>query len=559
MKVAEVVVKILEDEGIEAAFGIPGAAINPVYEYLGTSQKIKHYLARHEEGAVHAADGYYRASHKLALAICTSGPAATNFVTGLYTAQIDSIPLIAITGQNVRHQLGKEAFQCVDIAEIARPVCKAAWCVTEPNQVPSIMREAFRVALEGRPGPVLIDLPMDVQMVDISYDPTNDSSLPIIKPGPIHQQITQAIDMLLVANKPIVIMGGGVLLAEATDKFAEFVEYLSLPVVTTYMATGGIPADHPLHIGHIGVQEGTPFGNQFFLESDLVLGIGCRFSDRHTGKLDVYTNGRKFIHVDIEASHIGRIVPTDLGIVSDAGLALAALLEAAREKTEPLSPPERVKNIPAKRVEMARKLDFDLTPIKPQRVYYEMNRYFNQDATFTTGCGLNQIWSGQFQTIAKPDTYLVSGGAGTLGFDLPAAVGAKVARPESTVVAVMGDGGFGFMVEELAMACQHNIPIIVIIINNGYLSLIRQNQRYAYEYEYGVDLTYEGAGVAGIDFVKLAESFGAYGERVTQPDDLASAFEHANKCGKPAVLDIIVERETDAAMGGSLDAIREFD
>jgi tartronate-semialdehyde synthase len=556
MKVSEVVVRILESEGIEAAFGIPGAAINPIYEHLGTSRQIKHFLARHEEGAVHAADGYYRASGRMALAICTSGPAATNFVTGLYTAQIDSMPLIAITGQNVRSQLGKEAFQCVDIAQIARPVCKATWCITEAHQVPSIMREAFRVAREGRPGPVLIDLPLDVQLADIPYMPEADAPLPISKPEPDRRLIARAVDMLLGAENPILIMGGGVLLAGATQRFIEFAEYLSLPVITTYMATGGIPAAHPLHVGHIGIQVGSPFGNAFFLESDLIMGIGNRFGDRHTGKLEVYTRDRRFIHVNVEPSHIGRIVPTQLGIVADAGLALDALLEEAKAKTDSRAPSRRVASIPQDRARLARKMDYGQVPIKPQRVYQEMNDYFASNAIFTTGCGLTQIWSGQLQSIAAPYTYLASGGAGTLGFDLPAAIGAKIACPEATVVAVMGDGGFGFMMEELAMACQHNVPIVVVIINNGYLSLIRQNQRYAYEYEYAVDLTYNGLG---IDFVKLAESFGAYGERVARPDEIRPAFERAVKSGRPAVVDVVVERDADAAMGGSLDAVREFD
>jgi tartronate-semialdehyde synthase len=556
MRVAEVVVKILEKEGIEAAFGIPGAAINPVYEFLGMSGQIVHYIARHEEGAVHAADGYFRASGRMALAICTSGPGATNFVTGLYTAQIDSMPLIAITGQNVRAQLGKEAFQCVDIARIAAPVCKATWCVTEPNQVPFTMQQAFHTAREGRPGPVLLDLPLDVQMSDIPFDPDAYVSLPVHRPAPDPTQIARAVDMLLAADNPVLIMGGGVLLSGASERFVELAEYLALPVITTYMATGGIPADHPLHVGHIGVQVGSPFGNQFFLGCDLVLGIGCRFGDRHTGRLDVYTRGRQFIHVNVEPSHIGRILPTELGIVADAGLTIDALLTEARSRTGPRAAQGRVASIPEDRAAMARRTDYNQTPIKPQRVYQEMNAFFGADTIFTTGCGLTQIWSGQFQAVARPRTYLASGGAGTLGYDLPAAVGAKIACPDSTCVAVMGDGGFGFMVEELAMACQYNVPIVVIVINNGYLSLIRQNQRYAYEYEYGVDLTYDGRGV---DFVRLAESFGAYGVRVTEPDEIAWAFEQAVGSGKPAVVDVIVERETDAAMGASLDAIREFE
>ncbi|MBC7237220.1 MAG: glyoxylate carboligase, partial [Chloroflexi bacterium] len=369
MRVAEVVVRILESEGITAAFGIPGAAINPVYEYLSTSKQIKHFIARHEEGAVHAADGFYRASGKMALAICTSGPGATNFVTGLYTAQIDSIPLIAITGQNVRAQLGKEAFQCVDIAQIAAPVSKRTWCITEPDQVPLIMRQAFQIAREGRPGPVLIDLPLDVQLSEIAYDPETDAPLPIVRPEPNRAQIAKAVDMLLKAENPVLIMGGGVLLSGATKEFIEFAEYLALPVITTYMATGGIPADHPLHVGHIGIQVGSPYGNKFFLESDLVLGIGNRFGDRHTGRLDVYTKGRRFIHINIEPAHIGRIVPTELGIIADAKLALEALLEEAKKRTGPRSPSERVARIPVDRERMARRTNYDQVPIKPQRVY----------------------------------------------------------------------------------------------------------------------------------------------------------------------------------------------
>lgn len=556
MRVAEVVVRILEKEGIDAAFGIPGASINPVYEFLGTSRQIRHYIARHEEGAVHAADGHFRASGRMALAICTSGPAATNFVTGLYTAQVDSMPLIAITGQNTRANLNKEAFQAVDIATIARPVTKGAWCVTVPEQVPAVMQKAFWLAREGRPGPVLIDLPLDVQMADIPFDPDTYAPLPIAKPAPDEGQIAKAIDLLLAAENPIMVMGGGVLLSGACAKCVSLAEYLALPVVTTYMATGGIPANHPLHVGHIGIQVGSPYGNRMFLGSDLVLGIGCRFNDRHTGNLSVYTQGRRFIHINIEPEHIGRIVPTELGIVADAGLAIDALLAEARRRIPPRKPQGRVATIPQDRAAAARRTDFDQVPIKPQRVYQEINAFFPPDTMYTTGCGLTQIWSGQFQQTSQPATYLASGGAGTLGYDLPAAIGAKVACPDRLAVAVMGDGGFGFMMEELAMACQHQVPVITIIVNNGYLSLIRQNQRYAYEFEYGVDLTYNGRG---IDFVTLAQAFGAYGERVERPEDLRPAFERAVACGRPAVIDVIVERNTDAAMGNSLDTVREFD
>lgn len=556
MKVSEVIVKILEDEGIDTAFGIPGASINSFYEYLSKSQKIKYYTARHEEGAVHCADGYFRASGKMALSVCTSGPAATNFVTGLYTAQIDSIPLIAITGQNVRSQLGKESFQCVDIAQIASPIVKKSWCITEPNQVPGILRKAFQIAREGRPGPVLIDLPLDVQQSEINYDPSVDCSLPIHKPTPEPRAVEKAIKMILSAERPVILSGGGVILADATEELRELAEYLQIPVLTTYMGKGSFPPEHPLYGGQVGIQCNTPEGNRIFLESDLVLGIGCRFSDRHTGEIKTYIGTRKFIHIDIEPTQIGRIVPTELGIVSDAKLALSELLEAAKDATVKREASEWVKSIPELRKKLSRRIDFNNIPIKPQRVFKEVNEFFDEDAIFTTGCGLVQIWSGQFQKISKPRHYLPSGGAGTLGYEIPAAIGAKVAKPDKTVVAIVGDGGLLFMGEELAIACQYKIPIIVIVVNNGYLSLIRQNQKYGYGYEYGVKLWYDGYKV---DFVKYAESFGCYAERVERPEDIRPAFERAIKAERPALIDIIVESETDCSMGPALDKIKEFE
>jgi tartronate-semialdehyde synthase len=559
MQVAEVVVKILELEGIEAAFGIPGAAINPVYKYLGESEKISHYTARHEEGAVHAADGYYRASGKMAMAICTSGPAATNFVTGLYTAQIDSMPLIAITGNANVAQFGKEAFQCVPIAEIAKPVVKASYCVTDPNAIVDVMQEAFRVAREGRPGPVLIDLPLDVQLADVAFEPAGYRSLTWEKPHPDMEKIDAALDLIMAAREPVIIMGGGVVLADACSELREFAELLSLPVVTTYMAKGGLPENHPLHVGHIGIQVGQPFGNKFFLGTDVVLGIGCRFTDRHTGALDVYRGSRKFIHIDIEPTQIGRVFEPDLGIVADAKLAINALVQRARARGLKRPPTEATARIPVKRPTMARKTDYDDYPIKAPRVYAELNEFFDGNTLFYTGCGLTQIWSGQLQEIDVPRRYLASGGAGTLGYEVPAAIGGKIGRPDLKSVAVVGDGGFMFMGEELAMAGHYNVPVIVVIVNNGYLSLIRQNQKYAYGFEYGTKLWYDDTGKNMTDFVKFAEALGCKGERVHKAEDIAEAFRRAVAANCPYVIDIIVERETDCSMGGSIAAVREFE
>jgi tartronate-semialdehyde synthase len=557
MLAAQAVVKILEAEGIKNAFGIPGAGINPVYKYLGQSD-ISHFTMRHEEACVHAADGHYRSSGEMALAICTSGPGATNFVTGLYTADIDSIPLIAITGQNVTSLLGKDAFQCVDIADIARTVCKKAWCVTDAKELPEIMREAFKVAKSGKPGPVLIDLPLDVQKSDIDFDIADYAPLETAAPTVDMDKISEALELIKSAKNPVIVMGGGVVLSGATKECIELAECMQIPVIPTYMAKGAIPDEHPLNAGHMGIQVGGPMGNKTFLESDVVLGIGCRFTDRHTGALPAYVGERKFIHINIEPREIGKLITPEVGIVADAKEAINAMLTAANKEKSCYSPAERVKNLPAEREGLRRKTDFNTKPIKPQKIFNEINKEFDDDTIFTTGCGLVQIWSGQFQKINKPMRYLPSGGAGTLGFDIPAAIGAVVGdKLKNKGVCVMGDFGFTFMVEELAVAAKHKLPIIVVILNNAYLSLIRQNQKYAYEYECAVAMEENQNGL--IDYVKVAEGFGCKAERVTEPQDIAAALQRAKASDMPYVIDIVCEKETDGSMGNSIDAVKEHE
>lgn len=555
----EAAVQILESEGVDYVFGIPGSNVNAFYAALAKSKKIRHIIARHEEGAAHAAEGWGRASGKVGVCVGTSGPAGTNFITGLYNAQADSIPLIAITGQHIRAMQGKEGFQAMDITEVARPVCKKTFYVRESANVPWIFREAFRIAREGRPGPVLIDLPIDVQRGEVEYDASIDAPLAIHRPAPDPRKIKRAVEMILAAEHPLILMGGGVLISGGCEELAALAEYLQVPVVNTSMAKGGIPADHPLYAGEVGIQCNTLAGNRVFLDSDLVLGVGCRFADRHTGSLDVYTKGRKFIHIDIEPTQISRIFPADLGIVADARLALQALLDEAKAQTPPRSSNDYVRRIPQLRRELARRLDFDTVPIKPGRVFKEINEFFDKDTIFVTCIGNNQIWSGQMQEIYKPGHYLLAGGAGPLGWDLPAALGAKLARPNNTVVNVTGDFGIQFCIEELAMAAQYDIPVLVVIINNGNMSLIRQNQKYAYNgLRYGIDLTY-GEADTFIDFAQLARAYGLYGERVTRPEEIKGAFQRGLDSGKTALIDIIIERDADVSMGTSLDAIREFE
>ncbi len=552
MKASEAIIKILEIEGITDAFGIPGAGINGLYKYLATS-KIKHYTHRHEECCVHAAGGYYRASGRLAVALCTSGPGATNFVTGIYTCQIDSIPVIAITGQAVRAQLGKDAFQCVDIAKICEPVAKKTYCITDTDKVIETFREAFRVAKEGKPGPVVIDLPLDVQNAEIEFD--SQSYVPAFfeNPVPKKEDIEKAIVMIKAAKRPLMLMGGGVILANATAECVKLAELLNMPVITTYMAKGGIPLNHPLNAGHCGIQVGQPIGNKVFLESDLVLGIGCRFTDRHTGDVGVYRGDRKFIHINIEPSEIGKIFPADLGIVADAKKAIDALLSEAKMESA-TSHWDMKERLPALRKELARKMDYSSQPINPHRAFKELNEYFGDNAIFTTGCGITQIWSGQLQEIDSPRHYLPSGGAGCLGYDIPAAFGAGVATGKQAV-AVMGDFGFTFHMQELAVCAKFKVPVIVVIINNAYLGLIRQNQKYAYGYEYAVEMA---ENQDYIDYVKVAEGLACYAERVFDAADIPPALGRAQASGKPSVIDIVCDPNVDCSMGGALNNVREF-
>ncbi|MHC5227650.1 thiamine pyrophosphate-dependent enzyme [Enterococcus sp. LJL99] len=555
MKAAEAIVQIMVKEGITDAFGIPGAGINPVYKYL-EGAPIEHFCMRHEEACMHAADGYYRASHKIAVALCTSGPGATNFVTGLYTANIDSIPVLAITGQANSWQMEQDAFQCVDMVSIASTVCKKVFCVMDAQQVPEIMKEAFYLMRSGKPGPVLLDLPLDVQQTEIDFNIDSYEPAKIVNVAPEQKDISEAIDMIEKSKAPVIIMGGGVILSHAEKELIGFAEMLDIPVITTYMAKGGIPVDHPLNAGHAGIQVGQPIGNKYFLESDLVIGIGNRFTDRHTGNLDVYREGRKFIHMDIEKGQIGKVFAPDLGIVSDAKIGVNALTEEAKKRgLQPINK-QRATDLPGLRKELARKTDYDNSPMMPHRVFQEMNEAFDDSTMYTAGCGITQIWSGQLQDINQPRRYMPSGGAGTLGYEVPAAFGAKVADPDAYSVTVLGDFGFTFMGEEIAVASAAKKPIIVIIVNNAYLGLIRQNQIGAYGFEYGVDMPYNQDGT--MDYIKVAEGFGCQAERVFAPDELKAAIQRAKESGKTYVIDAICVQEQLCDMGPSLDKIKSF-
>ena len=565
MNVMDAVVKVMEDEGVEVAFGVPGAAILPLYKALSKSGRIKHYSVRHEEGGTHAADGYTRVTGKVGINIGTSGPAGTNMITGLYTCMADSIPQICITGQAPTTVLHKEAFQAVDIVEIAKPVTKWAVQVKEPSQLVWTFREAFRVAREGRPGPVLIDLPLDVQKadVDVDFDPRRGGPLPFAKPEPNPNAIRQVVEMILEAERPVLMPGGGTIISDAAEQLVELAEYLQVPVSPTYMGKGAINEDHPLHIGTVGLQTQQRYANALFLESDLVVGIGNRWADRHTGDLDVYRGDRKFVHIDIDPRQLGRVFQPDLAVVSDAKLAVEAMLDTARDMTPEREPGEWVERVDELRSTMLRKMDFDDAPVKPQRAYKEMNEFFDEDTIFVTAIGLYQIFSGQFTKTYKPRHYLCCGQAGPLGWEVPACIGVKLGRPDNLVVGLVGDYSFQFLMEEIAVAVQYKVPYVLVMLNNAYMGLIRQAEM-GYDMNFAVSLDYEGPDSDyGIDNVAVMEAMGALGRRVERPEDIQGALEWAIEASEerrvPALVEIMCEREVNAAMGLSIDKINEYE
>ncbi|MFE0019489.1 glyoxylate carboligase [Amycolatopsis sp. NPDC059021] len=553
----EAVVDVLKSEGVDVAFGCPGAAILPLYHAMQDSG-IDHLVVRHEEGATHMADGWARTTGKVGVAIGTSGPAGTNMITGLYTAHADSIPILCITGQADSRKLHTEAFQAVDIVEIAKPVTKWAVQVKEAAQLPWIFREAFRIARSGRPGPVLIDLPIDVQKQEIEWDSSIDSPLPVTSVIPSPARVERALEMLRAAERPLILAGGGVVLGEASDRLLAVAERLGVPVQVTLMGKGSFPEDHELFAGMAGIQTSQRWANAAFLEADLVLALGARFGDRHTGNLDVYRGDRKFIHVDIEPTQLGKVFGPDLGIVSDTGPFLDALLttmdgqDTARDRGW-------VKRIGELKTALPRREDFDDRPIKAPRVFKEINEFYGEDTYFVTAIGLYQIWSGQFQRAHKPRHYQVCGQAGPLGWEIPAAIGVKKARPEAQVVGVVGDYSFQFLVEELAVAAQYDVGFVLIMLNNEYLGLIRQASR-GYDMNYQVDIHYD---TNGSDNVKIMEAYGCSGTRVHEPGEIRAALAWADKeaerTSRPVLVEIMIEREANAAMGAALDSVVEFE
>jgi len=575
MKAAMAAVLVMEKEGVSQAFGVPGAAINPLYAALRERGSISHVLARHVEGASHMAEGYTRArAGNIGVCIGTSGPAGTDMITGMYSAIADSIPILCITGQAPRARLYKEDFQAVDIETIAKTVTKMSVTVREPGLVPRCFQQAFHLMRSGRPGPVLIDLPFDVQMAEIEFDIDTYEPLPVYKPKATRKQIEKALDMLAASAKPLIVSGGGVINANASELLVELAELTGVPVVPTLMGWGTIPDDHPLMAGMVGLQTSHRYGNATMLASDFVLGIGNRWANRHTGSVEVYTKGRTFVHVDIEPTQIGRVFTPELGIVSDAKFALELFVEVARERKAAGKMPDRTEwasRCAERKRTMLRKTHFDNVPLKPQRVYEEMNKVFGRDTVYVSTIGLSQIAAAQFVSVFGPRQWINCGQAGPLGWTMPAALGVVCAEPSKSVVAISGDYDFQFMVEELAVGAQFKLPYVHVLVNNSYLGLIRQSQR-GFEMDYCVQLAFDNINVPetdeavrgyGVDHKTVVEGLGCKALRVTQPEEIEPALKQALKMAQefrvPVVVECILERITNVSMGTEIDKVNEFE
>ncbi|TWP35442.1 glyoxylate carboligase [Leekyejoonella antrihumi] len=571
MRSVDAAVLIMEKEGATQTFGLPGAAINPLYSAMRKHGGIKHVLARHVEAASHMAEGYTRArAGNIGVCLGTSGPAGTDMLTGLYSAIGDSIPILAITGQAPVSKLHKEDFQAVDIESIARPVTKWSVTVMEPAQVPGTFQKAFHLMRSGRPGPVLIDLPIDVQLAEIEFDIDTYEPLPVSKPTATRAQVEKALTILNDSERPLIVSGGGVITADASDLLIEFAETLGVPVVPTLMGWGTIPDDHPLTAGMVGLQTSHRYGNATLLASDFVIGIGNRWANRHTGGVDTYTKDRKFVHVDIEPTQIGHVFAPDYGIVSDAKEALKVFVEVAKEWKAAGRLADRsawVTSCQERKATLQRKTSYDQVPVKPQRVYQEMNKAFGPDTRYVSTIGLSQIQAAQLLHVYKPRHWINAGQAGPLGWTVPATLGVATADPESTVVALSGDYDFQFLIEELAVGAQFNIPYIHVLVNNAYLGLIRQSQR-GFDMDYCVQLSFDNINSPemngyGVDHVKVAEGLGCKAIRVSEPDEILPALEQAKKMivefRVPVVVEVILERVTNVSMGTEIDNVVEFE
>lgn len=549
MNGANALIKSLENQKVEVIFGILGGAVLPIYDALCGNKNIRHILSRHEQCAAHAAEGYARASGRPGVCMATSGPGATNLVTGIANAYMDSSPLIALTGQvpskgvNTSYMIGRDAFQEADIIGITTPITKQNYQVRNAADIPKIVNTAFYIATTGRPGPVLIDLPKNVQTENAEMDFTDriDARGYNVVTEPDLAQISRAVELLVKADQPIILSGGGVITANASDELMQLSDLLMAPVATTFMGKGSFPEGHPMSVGSIGMH-GNPAANRLISEADVLLAVGTRFSDRATANLDTFCSNAKKIHIDIDAAEIGKNVDVDVPIVGDAKKSLRILYEAlakALPKRKGTPWAKRVKEVKEKLSPLIKDLPKDLVP---KALLFELRKLLPQDAIVTTEVGQNQMWAALYFQAFKPRTFISSGGLGTMGFGFPAALGAKVAFPNRAVVDIAGDGSFIMTEQELACSVTENIPVTVIVLNNSVLGMVAQWQRALYNKRYmAVHLGKTP------DFVKLAEAYGAQGFRVGSIPEFQKAMKEALKSKVTTVIDVPIGSEEDVA------------
>ena len=541
IKGARILLECLSRLGINEIFGYPGGAVIPIYDELYSFKEIKHYFARHEQGAVHEADGYARSTGKVGACLATSGPGATNLVTGIMTAHMDSIPLLVITGQVSSSLLGKDAFQESDIVGITVPITKNNYLVQDIKDLPRILKEAYYIASTGRPGPVLVDIPRDIQLQEIPYDEFNkiyENHFSLEGYNPVYEghkgQIKTAIKMIKDSKKPLIIAGAGILKAHAYEELKEFVEKTNIPVAMTLLGLGSFPGNHKLALGMIGMH-GTTYANYAANEADLIIAAGMRFDDRVTGNPQKFLPNAKIIHIDIDPAEIGKNKLIDVPIVGD----LKNVLTDLNEKAPKVSYDEWLKQIKKWKKEYSltyRKTEDDI--LIPQEILSEIDKITKGNVIVATDVGQHQMWTAQYLTFNNPYSILTSGGAGTMGFGLPAAIGAQVANPNKKVLAVVGDGGFQMTFQELMLIREYNLPVKIFIINNSYLGMVRQWQELFHEKRYSsVDLSYNP------DFIKIGEAYGIKSIQLKNKKDLKKNLKKILESDEAVLVECIVEKE----------------
>lgn len=541
MNGADAVLRSLEAEGVEVMFGLPGGAILPLYDAMARGTTVRHVLARHEQGAGHMAEGYARASGRVGVAVATSGPGATNLVTPIADAWMDSTPLVCITGQVKSFLIGTDAFQECDITGITIPIVKHSWLVQDVSEIPHVMKAAFHVASTGRCGPVLVDIPRDVQEAETEFVYPDEVNLPGWKPPRRGhpRQIKAAAQAIAEAERPILYVGGGVLNAHATDEVLALAEAGNLPVVTTLMAKGGFPESHELHMGWPGMH-GPKWSNWALNKADVVVAVGARFDDRVTGKLSAFAPGATIVHLDIDAAEISKIRHADVPVVGPLKPVLAELTKLLADEALPGRTDAWLQQIAEWREQFPLRYSADPGPmLKPQKVLQMLQSLTagRDDIVWTTGVGQHQMWAMQYVLCDHPRTFITSGGLGTMGYGLPAAVGAKAARPDATVICVDGDGCFQMTCQELATAALEDLPIVVVIVNNGYLGMVRQWQDMFFEERFSqVNLTHSLP-----DYAALARAYGALGFTAENEEELEEALTTAIASGRTCVVDARVD------------------